>query len=148
MAFFKFARGIMEGSPIEIYNEGKMRRDFTYVGDIAESIKRLMLVPPGQGQDTPEQPHSASEKGSIPFQIVNIGNSEPVPLLELVDVLEKAFGKKAIRKYIGMQPGDVEATFANVELLRRLTGYTPKTRLEDGIKEFAEWYKSYYKVSS
>ena len=92
MAFFKFARGIMDGKPIEIYNEGKMRRDFTYVGDIAESIKRLMVVA-ARATEASEQPDSSPDKDYIPFQIVNIGNSEPVPLLELVDTLERALGK-------------------------------------------------------
>ena len=146
MAFFKFARGIMSGEPIEIYNEGRMRRDFTYVGDIAESIRRLIVEPPGSERETTVESPVRSKKDIIPFQIVNIGNSDPVPLLDLVDELERALGKKAIRTYLPMQPGDVEATYANVELLRQLTGYTPNTSLKDGIREFAEWYKAYYKL--
>lgn len=148
MAFFKFARGIMSEEPIEIYNEGKMRRDFTYVGDIVECIKRLMVVPPRLKQEPAGENLFHSNQDAIPFRIVNIGNSDPVPLLELVDALERALGKKAIRKYLGMQPGDVEATYADVELLTRLIGYTPNTRLDDGIKEFADWYKAYYNWSN
>ena len=148
MAFFKFARGIMAEEPIEIYNEGKMRRDFTYVGDIAEAVKRLIDVPPGDGKESSGESLVRGARNKIPFRIVNIGNASPVPLLELVDELEKALGKKAIRKYLGMQPGDVEATYADVKLLGQLTSYTPNTSLSDGIKEFAEWYKTYYEPSS
>ena len=143
MAFFKFTESIIKGKPIDIYNNGNMYRDFTYIDDIVKGINSLMTVPP-INEKTVHKNDSLSTVA--PFRIVNIGNSKKIKLLDFIDALETYIGKKAIRNYMPMQKGDVEATWANTDLLKKLTGYAPKTDIKKGIKNFVDWYVSYYKT--
>ena len=141
MALFKFTKGILEGTPIDIYNNGEMWRDFTYITDLVRGIRLLIDAAPG-GQETGVKGDSLTPVA--PFRVVNIGNSEKVLLLDFIEGLEVELGKKAIRNYLPMQAGDVPATWADGSLLRSLTGYQPKTNFRDGLRQFVEWYSSYY----
>jgi UDP-glucuronate 4-epimerase len=137
MAPLKFVDAIESGRPIDVYNHGRMSRDFTYVDDLVEAIVRLMgCVPERESGD-------ASVSANAPFRIVNIGRGAPVELLDFIDTLEKVLGRKAIRNYLDMQKGDVPRTFASAELLERLTGYRPQTPLEDGLRALVDWYRDY-----
>jgi UDP-glucuronate 4-epimerase len=137
MALFKFTRSILADQPIDIYNGGKMRRDFTYVGDLVESVVRLAESPPEASG-----PHTASPVA--PFRIVNIGKGEKEDLMSLVSEVEKAAGKSAIKNFLPMQPGDVLETHANVEVLKAITGYKPETPLSVGVPKFVSWFKDHY----
>ena len=141
MAPFKFTRGILEGRPIDVYNHGKMWRDFTYVGDLVRGIRLLMDAVPG-GPETAVEGDSLSPVA--PYRIVNIGNSSKVRLEDFIEAIERATGKQAIRNYMDMQPGDIPATWADCTLLQRLTGYQPQTDIRDGMERFVEWYREYY----
>jgi UDP-glucuronate 4-epimerase len=132
MAVFKFANAIVKQQPIEIYNYGNMKRDFTYVDDVTESILRLIYRGP-------------STESS--YKIYNIGNNQPVQLNYFIQVLEEHLGKKAIKKLLPMQPGDVPETFADIDELVKDINYKPKVSIEEGIKRFVEWFKDYYKIS-
>lgn len=145
MALFKFTKGILEEKPIEIYNNGEMYRDFTYVGDLARAIRLLIDTPPSHS-DPNLTDTAASQAAAGPFRIVNVGNSEPVKLTDFVDILEECLQKKAIRKYMDMQKGDVPATWADSSLLWRLTDYGPATNIRAGIDGFVSWYREYYRV--
>jgi UDP-glucuronate 4-epimerase len=143
LALFKFVDAVLDGRPIDIYNNGEMYRDFTYVDDLVRSIRLLIdAVPP-----VPEGRGEAVEGDSLspvaPYRIVNIGNSDKVRLLDFVDAIEAALGRPAIRNYMPMQMGDVPATWADADLLRRLTGYRPQTDFRDGIDRFVRWYREY-----
>jgi UDP-glucuronate 4-epimerase len=140
MALYKFVEAILEGRPIDIYNHGEMYRDFTYVGDLVRGIRLLMDAVPVQGQ--PVEGDSLSP--AAPWRVVNIGNSDKVKLLDFVDEIEAALGRKAVRNYMPMQMGDVPATWADASLLRRLTGYAPQTGVKEGIAAFVGWYRQYY----
>lgn len=146
MALFKFTKGILEGTPIDIYNRGEMYRDFTYVEDLVRAIALLIDTPPVR----PEKPDDIAEGDSLspvaPHRIVNIGNSDKVRLLDFVEAIEEALGKKAVRNYMDIQPGDVPATWANADLLKRLTGYQPRTSFKDGVRKFVNWYRKYHQV--
>jgi UDP-glucuronate 4-epimerase len=145
MALYKFTSAILEGRPVDIYNHGEMVRDFTYVDDIVEGIVRIADKPAGAAENwDPDTPDPASS--SAPYRIFNIGNSEPVQLLRYVDAIEAACGVKAIRNYMPLQPGDVLATWADVDDLAEATGFRPKTSVEDGVKAFVDWYRDFYKV--
>lgn len=140
MALFKFTAAILRGEPIDVYNNGQMWRDFTYVDDLVRGIRLLIDVVPGKG---------ARVKGDslshvAPYRLVNIGNSTKIRLEDFIDVIEAATGRKAIRHAMDMQPGDVPATWANADLLRQLTGYAPQTDLRDGVTRFVEWYRGEY----
>jgi len=143
MALFKFTKGILEGTPIDIYNNGEMWRDFTYVTDLVRGICGLIDAVPGE-------PETAVEGDSLspaaPFRIVNIGNSDKVRLLDFIDAIEAELGRKAIRNYMPMQIGDVPATWADASLLQRLTGYRPETPFREGVARFVDWYRGYYDV--
>ena len=128
MAYYKFAKKIMAGETLEIYNNGDMRRDFTYIDDVTEALMRILPEPP---------------KGEVPYALYNIGNHAPVRLMEFVELLEKALGKTAEKKYLPMQPGDVYETYADVSDLERDFGFAPDTPLEEGLKRFAEWFLDY-----
>ncbi len=167
LALFKFVDAILDGRPIDVYNHGRMWRDFTYVDDLVRAVRLLMDVPPpppgspaGAGSAVPERseagpvdpelgPPRSGESGRdslspvAPFRVVNIGNSRPVRLLDFVDAIEEVTGRRAERRYLPMQPGDAPATWADAALLQRLTGYRPQTDLKDGIRRFVEWYKDY-----
>ncbi len=147
MALFIFTRAILEEKPIEVFNHGKMRRDFTYIDDIVEGIVRVL--------DQPATPNAAwssevpdSGTSSAPYRLYNIGNHQPVELFTFIDVLEKAIGKKAEKVFKPMQPGDVPATYADVDELTRAVGFSPRTPIEVGIPRFVEWYREYYKTVS
>jgi len=146
MALFKFTRGIIDRTPIDIYNNGDMWRDFTYVDDLVRGIRLLMDAvppPPGERQECVE---GDSLSPVAPFRIVNIGNSEKVRLLDFIEAIEEEVGTKAIRNYLPMQMGDVPATWADASLLGALTDYTPRTEFRVGVREFVKWYRDYYGV--
>ena len=134
MALFLFTKAILEGRPIDVFNHGNMRRDFTYVDDIVEGVLRVARTPADTGG--PEAPH----------RILNIGNHQPVPLGEFVATLEGLIGREAVKRLLPMQPGDVPVTCADVEPLRRLTGFAPSTPLAEGLRRFVDWYRAYHGV--
>ncbi len=144
MALFKFTKGILEGTPIDIYNHGQMWRDFTYVEDLVRGIRLLIDAAP----ERPTVDIAADDSLSpvAPFRIVNIGNADKIRLEDFVEALEQELGRKAIRNYMDMQTGDVPATWANVSLLRRLTGFAPETNVREGVKRFVQWYREYYAI--
>jgi UDP-glucuronate 4-epimerase len=143
MAYFKFARAIEAGQPIEVYNFGQMQRDFTYIDDIIEGVVRVLHQPPrtslGETTQTLEQAHSHAL-----YQIYNIGNNCPVELLTFIQILEQALGKQANLKLLPLQPGEVLTTYAEVEDLTQAIGFAPSTPLDQGIQRFVEWYQRYY----
>jgi UDP-glucuronate 4-epimerase len=139
MAPLKFVEAIEAGRPIDIYNNGDMKRDFTYIDDLVESIVRLIdCVPQPAREDASDEPALSP---IAPFRIVNIGRGEPVNLLDFIEEIERKLGKRAIRNYLPMQKGDVPVTFADCDLLERLTGYRPRTSVRDGIRALVDWYK-------
>lgn len=138
MALFRFTRAILSGEPIDVYNHGDMRRDFTYVDDLVEGVRRLIDVVPGT---VPVEGDSLSPVA--PFRVVNIGNSAPVPLADFIAAIESATGRTAVRRLMPMQPGDVPATWASGALLHRLTGFTPSVSVEDGVRRFVGWYRDH-----
>jgi UDP-glucuronate 4-epimerase len=144
MALFKFTKGIMEDTPIDIYNHGDMYRDFTYVEDLVRGIRLLIDAVPERPEAPEDIPVGDSLSVAAPFRVVNIGNSEKVRLLDYIEAIETELGKKAIRNYMDMQTGDVPATWANANLLQTLTGYRPQTSIQDGVKAFVAWYRDYY----
>lgn len=144
MALFKFTRGILEGTPIDIYNHGDMWRDFTYVDDLVRGISLLIdSVPPLPGARGEPVPGD-SLSSAAPFRVVNIGNSDKVRLLDFVEAIEAEIGTKAIRNYLPMQAGDVPATWADASLLHALTGFRPHTSFREGVARFVAWYRDYY----
>ncbi|MDU9005948.1 SDR family NAD(P)-dependent oxidoreductase [Sedimentitalea todarodis] len=143
LAYFKFTEAILNGRPIDIYNHGDMYRDFTYVDDLVRGIRLLIDVPPVR-PDNPEDIKAGDSLSPVaPYRIVNIGNSQKVRLLDFIEALEDALGVKAERNYMGMQKGDVAATWANADLLHALTGYSPQTDYRDGLRAFVDWYRDY-----
>ncbi len=143
MALFKFTKGILEGTPIDIYNNGDMWRDFTYVTDLVRGIRLLIDAVPG-GPETAVTGDSLSPVA--PFRVVNIGNSDKVRLMDFIEAIEDHLGKTAIRNYMPMQTGDVPATWADASILQQLTGYRPATDFRDGVARFVEWYREYHGV--
>jgi UDP-glucuronate 4-epimerase len=139
MAYFKFAKAIREGEPIRLFNQGRMQRDFTYVDDVVEAVVRLLdrLPEPVAGKPSPA-------RSWAPFRIFNIGNHSPAPLAEFVATLERCMGAEAVKDYVGMQPGDVEATFAAVDDLREVVDFAPRTPLADGLARFVAWFDRFY----
>jgi UDP-glucuronate 4-epimerase len=146
MALFKFTKGILNGEPIDIYNDGDMHRDFTYVTDLVRAIRLLIDVPPERSASRDDIAKDDSLSPVAPFRVVNIGNSDKVRLLDFVEAIEDECGVKAKRNYLPMQKGDVPATWANADLLKRLTGYRPQTGYREGIRQFVAWYRDYYEV--
>tara|TARA_B100000678_G_scaffold291096_1_gene306205 strand:+ start:1810 stop:2823 length:1014 start_codon:yes stop_codon:yes gene_type:complete len=144
MALFKFTKGILNGEPIDIYNHGKMYRDFTYVTDLVRGIRLLIEAVPQRPASAEDIPEWDSLSPAAPFRVVNIGNSDKVRLEDFVDAIEAECGKPAIRNYMDMQKGDVPATWADASLLRNLTGFTPQTDVREGIRQFVAWYREYY----
>jgi UDP-glucuronate 4-epimerase len=145
LAYFKFTEAILNDRPIDIYNHGEMYRDFTYVTDLVRAIRLLMDVAPERPSDG-VVPEGDSLSPVAPWRVVNIGNSQKVRLLDMIAAIEDCLGKKAIRNYMDMQPGDVPATWADAGLLQRLTGYRPQTGLRDGIGQFVAWYRDHYRL--
>jgi len=145
MAMFKFTRAIIEGNPIEVYNYGKHRRDFTYIDDIVEGVLRVLDRPAEPNLNwNSANPDPASS--SAPWRVYNIGNNKPVELLDYIAALEKAVGKTAEKKLLPMQPGDVPDTFADVSGLVRDFNYQPSTTVEEGIARFVKWYRDFYNL--
>lgn len=143
MALFKFTKAVLNGEPIDVYNHGDMSRDFTYVEDLVRGIQLLLDAVPKRLDEVPE---GDSLSPVAPHRIVNIGNGEPVQLMAFIEAIEKALGQTAQKNFMDMQPGDVPATWAEGSLLKSLTGYTPKTDIETGVRAFVEWYRDYYDV--
>lgn len=140
MAYFSFTRAAFEGRPIDVFNDGRMRRDFTYVDDVTEALCRLIDKPP---------PVAAETLGLViksPHIVYNVGNHTPVELSEFIAIIEAATGRKFERRNLPMQPGDVPATYADVDRLARVTGFAPKTPLAEGIGRFVAWYRKFYGV--
>ncbi|MGD8250791.1 MAG: NAD-dependent epimerase [Desulfobacterales bacterium] len=145
MALFLFVKAILEDKPIQVFNHGRMQRDFTYIDDIVEGVVRTMSRTPAPNPDWSGRcPDPGSSYTS--YRIYNIGNHQPVELLEFIRIIEAALGKEAKKDYLDMQPGDVPATYADIEDLTRDVGFAPDTPLEEGISRFVEWYRSYYSV--
>jgi UDP-glucuronate 4-epimerase len=146
MALFKFTKGTLDGTPIDIYNNGEMHRDFTYVSDLVRGIRLLVDTPPVR----PESAEDIAEYDSLspvaPFRVVNIGNSDKVRLMDFVEAIEAECGREAVKNFMPMQKGDVPATWADATLLKELTGYQPQTDVREGIKHFVAWYRDYYGV--
>jgi UDP-glucuronate 4-epimerase len=140
MALFKFVRGIRQGAPIDVYNNGAMERDFTFIDDLVEAVRRLTDTSPEQGR--PALGDSLSPVA--PWRVVNIGRGEPVKLMDLIAETERALGHKAKLNLLPMQPGDMTRTFADSSLLESLTGYRPSTPLREGVAAFCRWYDEYY----
>ncbi|MFN2349576.1 MAG: NAD-dependent epimerase [Thioalkalivibrio sp.] len=144
MALFMFTRNILEGKPIDVFNYGKHRRDFTYVDDIVEGVIRVLDRVPGPNPDwSGDTPDSATSYA--PYQLYNIGNNQPVELMHYIEVLEDCLGKKAEKNLLPLQPGDVPDTYANVQDLIDDVGYKPDTAVEQGIENFVKWYREFYK---
>jgi UDP-glucuronate 4-epimerase len=144
MALFKFTKGILEGTPIDIYNHGEMFRDFTYVEDLVRGIRLLIDAVPERPASREAIPAGDSLSPVAPFRIVNIGNSDKVRLEDFIDAIEQELGRKAVRNYMPMQTGDVPATWADASLLKHLTGYQPQTDIRQGVKRFVQWYREYF----
>lgn len=143
MAYFSFARDILMGKTIKIFNNGMMKRDFTYIDDIIDGIIRLIDRKPEPNQSwSGKKPDPATSYA--PYRIYNIGNNKPVELMKLIELLEKHLGVQAVKEFLPMQPGDVMQTYADIDDLSRDVGFAPKTSMEEGIAKFVEWYKEYY----
>ncbi|MBX3512298.1 MAG: GDP-mannose 4,6-dehydratase [Xanthobacteraceae bacterium] len=143
MALFKFTDAILKDKPIDVYGEGRMSRDFTFIDDLVEAIARLVPLPPelGAASDAIDSLSPAAA-----FRVVNIGGGSPVELTRYIEAIEEKLGKKAIRNMMPMQPGDVRDTFASADLLEELTGYRPSTPVEEGVAKFVDWYRDYFRV--
>jgi len=145
MALFLFTRAILAGKPIDVFNHGKMRRDFTYIDDIVEGVVRVMdRLPQADPTWSGEQPDPGTS--DAPYKIYNIGNHHPVELMHMIETLENCLGTKSQKNMLPMQPGDVPETYANVDDLIRDVGFKPDTPIEEGISRFVQWYRSYHKI--
>ena len=142
MAYFDFTKKILNGKKIDIFNKGKMYRDYTYIDDIVDGIIKLINKEPNLKSKKKIKNDSISSVA--PFRILNIGNTKKIYLLDFINTLEKELGKKAKKNYLPMQKGDVHSTLSDASLLKRITGYNPKTKYQDGIKKFIDWYLDYY----
>jgi UDP-glucuronate 4-epimerase len=146
MAMFIFTKAILAGAPIRLFNNGQMRRDFTYVDDIVEGVVRLIDSPPAANPSwKADRPDPSTSKA--PWRLYNIGNNNPVEVNHVVDLLEQELGRKAVRTLVPMQPGDVPASWADVDDLARDFGFKPGTPIEAGIRRFVAWYRDYYLTS-
>ena len=145
MALFIFTKAILEDKPIDVFNYGKMKRDFTYIDDIIEGVVRIIdKIPKPNPNWSGEKPDPSSS--FAPYKLYNIGNNNPVELLRLIEILEECLGKKAKKNFLPLQPGDVPATYADIDDIEKDVGFKPKTPIEKGIRKFVEWYKEYYKI--
>ncbi|MBW1763312.1 MAG: NAD-dependent epimerase [Deltaproteobacteria bacterium] len=146
MALFLFTKAILEGRPIDIFNNGKMRRDFTYIDDIVTGVIKVLDNPPkGNPEWSGKDPDPSCSRA--PYKIYNIGNNSPVGLMEYIEAIERAIGREAEKNYLPMQPGDVPATWANVDNLVEDLEYSPSVTVEDGVQRFVDWYLDFFKVS-
>jgi UDP-glucuronate 4-epimerase len=143
LALYKFVDAMLEGRPIDIYNNGDMYRDFTHVKDLVRGIRLLMDVPPVRPTCASDIMEGDSLSPVAPHRVVNIGNSDKVRLMDFIDAIEQSLGVKAIRNYMPMQPGDVPATWADTSLLQKLTNYRPQTDFRAGVDQFVTWFKSH-----
>ncbi|MFA5593480.1 MAG: NAD-dependent epimerase/dehydratase family protein [Micavibrio sp.] len=137
MAYFKFTKAIYDGAPVQVFNHGDMKRDFTYIDDVVEGVVRIMDVPPAKG-----------EGGKAPYALYNIGNNAPEDLMHFIHILEKETGLMAKTEMLPMQPGDVYATYADVDDLQKAVGFRPATPLEKGLRDFVAWFRAYYKMGN
>lgn len=145
MALFLFTKAILEGQPIDVYNQGKMKRDFTYIDDIVQGVVRTMdHVAAANEQWSGDQPDPGTSQS--PYRLYNIGNHQPVPLLQFIEAIEEAVGRPAQKNLLPMQPGDVPMTFADVDDLKRDVGFEPRTPLKTGVRAFVDWYREYYQI--
>jgi UDP-glucuronate 4-epimerase len=143
MALFRFTRAILEGRPIDVYNHGRMQRDFTYIDDITEGVRRVMdKIPAPDPQWSGDAPDPGSSRA--PYRLYNIGNNRPVELSTLIETLERCLGRKAQKNLLPMQPGDVPTTYADVDALIEAVGFRPSTSIETGVQRFVDWYLDYY----
>jgi len=141
MALFKFAAAMLKDEPIDVYGEGRMQRDFTFIDDLVEALVRLIPAAPVAGE--PVSP-ADSLSPAAPYRVVNVGGAQPVGLMDYIEALEEALGREAKKNMLPMQKGDVRATHASPELLQTLTGYTPKTPVREGVRRFVEWFLKEY----
>jgi UDP-glucuronate 4-epimerase len=145
MALFLFTKAILEGKPIDVFNHGNMQRDFTFVDDIVEGVIRVMdKTATADGSFNADEPNPATSKA--PFRVFNIGNHDPVPLLDFIGCIEEAVGRKAQKNLMPLQDGDVPATYADVDALQNWVGFKPATDIRTGVGRFVKWYREYYKV--
>lgn len=145
MAYFSFTKAIFEGTPIDVYNHGKMQRDFTYIDDIAKGVVGCLdTIPTPNSTWSGDQPDPGTSLA--PYRLYNIGNNNPVELLRFIEVLEREIGKEAIKRYVDLQAGDVVATYADVDDLQEAVGFRPTTSIEEGLARFVAWYRDYYRV--
>jgi UDP-glucuronate 4-epimerase len=145
MALFLFTRNILAGKPIDVFNYGNHRRDFTYIDDIVEGVVRVIDTIPEPDPDwSGDAPDSATS--SAPYKLYNIGNNQPVELMHYIEVLENCLGRKAEKNLLPLQAGDVPGTYADVADLVRYVGYQPDTAIEEGVARFVDWYRDYFKV--
>jgi UDP-glucuronate 4-epimerase len=146
MALFLFTKAIMDNKPIDVFNFGNMQRDFTYIDDIVKGIINSSISPPSLELNQTWDPKIPDPSfSSAPYRVLNIGNNKPVTLKYFIECIENETGKKAIRNYLPMQPGDVESTFADITAISELTGFKPSTDIEIGIKNFVRWFREFYK---
>ena len=148
MALFKFTKAIIDGSAIEVYNKGNHQRDFTYIDDIVKSIIKLIQLPPPKRNNSYNTSRPDGSQSNSPWRIYNIGNNETISLTKFIKIIEKAIGKKAKKKFLGMQLGDVKKSYSSTRRLKKITGFKPYTPLKKGIEEFIKWYKEYYNINS
>jgi UDP-glucuronate 4-epimerase len=141
MGYFKFTDAILRDQPIEIYNFGDMRRDFTYIDDIVEAILRVLDSP---SQRSMQQDSAGAILSNARYKIYNLGNHRPVDLLKFIEIMERALGIEARKKFLPMQPGDVVSTYAHMDDLYEATGFRPSTPIEEGLPKFVDWYRQYY----
>jgi UDP-glucuronate 4-epimerase len=147
MALFKFTKDILNGEPIDIYNQGDMSRDFTYIDDLVNGMRFLIDVIPNCNDKLRRKVDIEDSKSLVaPFRVVNIGNSKPHQLLDFINAIEESIGLKAVKNFMPMQAGDVPATWADTTLLEMLTGYVPTTDIANGVQNFVDWYREYYSV--
>lgn len=144
MAAYLFTKAIMEEQPIDVFNHGKMRRDFTYIDDIVEAVRRLVDVTAAPDESFDVQHPDPSSSLTAPYRLYNIGNNEPESLERFIAVLEDCIGRKAVKNYLDLQPGDVVETYADISGLQRDIGFSPKTSIERGLRHFVNWYRAYH----
>lgn len=145
MALFIFTKSILEGKPVQVFNNGKMNRDFTYIDDITEGVNRIMHHIPESNKEW-KASNSDASASSAPYKVYNIGNNKSVSLMDFIEAIETELGIKSLKEFLPLQPGDLETTFADITELINDVGYTPSTKLAYGVAQFVQWYKAYYKV--
>jgi UDP-glucuronate 4-epimerase len=146
MALFKFTKAILNNEPIDLYNNGDMQRDFTYIDDIVEGIVRALAKPPKIDMNWDSDQPDPATSGLAPYQVFNIGSNKPIHLMKLVEILEKILGRTALKNYMPMQAGDVEASWASSDELIKKIGYSPTTSIEEGLQNFVNWYLDYFEI--